>query len=81
MPDLGWGLDTFGDVPQDDSGTPTSHAAAIPQVVDEPIQVFQRFGAETPGFGTNGTGMKVAQHGRPLRVHLAGPINQEAESE
>src|SRR5882757_10201177 len=32
-----FGLDTFGDVPQDDSGTPVSYARAIRQVVDEAV--------------------------------------------
>src|SRR5438552_3059307 len=31
------GLDTFGDVPEDDSGTPVSYAKAIRQVVDEAV--------------------------------------------
>ncbi len=35
MQHLEFGLDTFGDVPQDDSGTPVSYATAIRQVVDE----------------------------------------------
>src|SRR5258707_1562581 len=34
MQHLEFGLDTFGDVPQDDSGTPVSYAAAIRRVVD-----------------------------------------------
>src|ERR1700752_356190 len=37
MTDLVLGLDTFGDVPEDDSGTPMSHAAAIRQVIDEAV--------------------------------------------
>jgi probable LLM family oxidoreductase len=37
MSDLVFGLDTFGDVPEDDSGTLLSHAAAIRQVVDEAV--------------------------------------------
>ncbi|WP_433378866.1 LLM class flavin-dependent oxidoreductase [Actinoplanes sp. CA-142083] len=37
MSDLVLGLDTFGDVPVDDSGVPVSHAAAIRQVVDEAV--------------------------------------------
>ena len=32
-----FGLDTFGDVPQDDTGKPFSYAAAIRQVVDEAV--------------------------------------------
>ena len=37
MSDLEFGLDTFGDVPEDDSGTLVSYAAAIRQVVDEAV--------------------------------------------
>jgi len=37
MSDLVFGLDTFGDVPEDDSGSPVSDAQAIRQVVDEAI--------------------------------------------
>src|SRR4051794_10667023 len=37
MEQLEFGLDTFGDVPQDDTGAPVSHAAAIRQVVDEAV--------------------------------------------
>ncbi|SCF27096.1 LLM class flavin-dependent oxidoreductase [Micromonospora chokoriensis] len=37
MSDVLFGLDTFGDVPQDDSGKLVSHAAAIRQVVDEAV--------------------------------------------
>src|SRR4051812_7137389 len=37
MEQLEFGLDTFGDVPQDDSGAPVSHARAIRQVVDEAV--------------------------------------------
>ncbi|GGL08412.1 oxidoreductase [Sphaerisporangium melleum] len=37
MSDLQFGLDTFGDVPEDDSGALVSHAAAIRQVVDEAV--------------------------------------------
>ncbi|WP_326565236.1 LLM class flavin-dependent oxidoreductase [Amycolatopsis rhabdoformis] len=37
MSDLVFGLDTFGDVPEDDSGTPMSYAAAIRHVVDEAV--------------------------------------------
>jgi probable LLM family oxidoreductase len=35
MSDLIFGLDTFGDVPVDDAGTPVSYARAIRQVLDE----------------------------------------------
>jgi probable LLM family oxidoreductase len=37
MSDLMFGIDTFGDVPEDDSGNLLSHAAAIRQVVDEAV--------------------------------------------
>jgi probable LLM family oxidoreductase len=37
MSDLVLGLDTFGDVPVDDSGVPVSQAAAIRQVIDEAV--------------------------------------------
>src|SRR5260370_17790275 len=37
MSDLVFGLDTFGDVPENDSGTLVSHGAAIRQVLDEAI--------------------------------------------
>lgn len=37
MSDLVFGIDTFGDVPEDDSGVLLSHAAAIRQVVDEAV--------------------------------------------
>ncbi|AWW41562.1 LLM class flavin-dependent oxidoreductase [Streptomyces cadmiisoli] len=37
MSDLTFGLDTFGDVPEDDSGTPVSDARAIRQVLDEAV--------------------------------------------
>lgn len=35
--DVLFGLDTFGDVPQDDQGRPVSYARAIRQVVDEAV--------------------------------------------
>ncbi|MEV4412564.1 LLM class flavin-dependent oxidoreductase [Catellatospora sp. NPDC049609] len=37
MSDLIFGLDTFGDVPEDDAGRPVSYAAAIRQVVAEAV--------------------------------------------
>ena len=37
MSDLRFGLDTFGDVPEDDSGALVSHAEAIRRVVDEAV--------------------------------------------
>jgi probable LLM family oxidoreductase len=41
MTDLVFGLDTFGDVSQDDAGKPVSYAAAIRQVVDEAVLADQ----------------------------------------
>src|SRR5215510_714772 len=41
MEHLEFGLDTFGDVPEDDSGAPVSYAAAIRQVVDEAVLADQ----------------------------------------
>jgi probable LLM family oxidoreductase len=41
MPELVLGLDTFGDVPVDDSGAPVSQAAAIRQVIDEAVLADQ----------------------------------------
>jgi probable LLM family oxidoreductase len=37
MSDVVFGLDTFGDVPEDDTGRPVSYAAAIRQVVEEAV--------------------------------------------
>ncbi|MEU2164160.1 LLM class flavin-dependent oxidoreductase [Streptomyces sp. NPDC019208] len=37
MDDLAFGLDTFGDLPLDDSGVPVSHGRAIRQVVAEAV--------------------------------------------
>lgn len=37
MQNIEFGLDTFGDVPMDDSGKPVSYARAIRQVVDEAV--------------------------------------------
>ena len=44
-------------------------------------RIVARARAKTPGLKTNGSGTKVEEHVRPLRVHAAGPINQEADSE
>src|SRR6185369_18059641 len=41
MPDLEFGLDTFGDVPEDDTGQPVSYADAIRRVVDEAVLADQ----------------------------------------
>jgi probable LLM family oxidoreductase len=45
-----FGLDTFGDVPQDDSGKPVSYAAAIRQVVDEAV-VADELGVDVIAIG------------------------------
>ncbi|MFI9615813.1 LLM class flavin-dependent oxidoreductase [Streptomyces sp. NPDC052023] len=41
MSELTFGLDTFGDVPLDDTGTPVSDARAIRQVLDEAVLAEQ----------------------------------------
>jgi probable LLM family oxidoreductase len=41
MPDPTFGLDTFGDVPEDDTGTPVSDARAVRQVLDEAVLADQ----------------------------------------
>jgi len=41
MSDLVFGLDTFGDVPEDDTGAPVSDARAIRQVLDEAVLADQ----------------------------------------
>ncbi|MBO1337208.1 LLM class flavin-dependent oxidoreductase [Streptomyces sp. VRA16 Mangrove soil] len=41
MSELLFGLDTFGDVPEDDSGRPVSYAQAIRHVVDEAVLADQ----------------------------------------
>jgi probable LLM family oxidoreductase len=50
MTDLILGLDTFGDVPVDGSGTPLSYAAAIRQVVDEAV-VADELGVDVIALG------------------------------
>lgn len=41
MSELIFGLDTFGDVPMDDSAVPVSHARAIRQLLDEAVLADQ----------------------------------------
>jgi probable LLM family oxidoreductase len=48
--DIEFGLDTFGDVPEDDTGTKLSHAAAIRQVVDEAV-LADRLGVDVIALG------------------------------
>lgn len=55
MSDLVFGLDTFGDVPSDESGAPVSYAAAIRQVVDEAVLADQ--------LGVDG--IALGEHHRP----------------
>lgn len=50
MSDLVFGLDTFGDVPVDDTGAPVSHAAAIRQVLDEAV-VADQIGVDAIALG------------------------------
>ncbi|GAA1516473.1 LLM class flavin-dependent oxidoreductase [Kribbella lupini] len=50
MTDLEFGLDTFGDVPQDDNGQLVSHAVAIRQVVEEAV-VADELGVDVIALG------------------------------
>ncbi|MBO3678714.1 LLM class flavin-dependent oxidoreductase [Streptomyces sp. NEAU-YJ-81] len=50
MSDLVFGLDTFGDVPEDDSGRPVSDARAIRQVLDEAV-LAEETGVEVIALG------------------------------
>ncbi|MFI8182365.1 LLM class flavin-dependent oxidoreductase [Actinacidiphila glaucinigra] len=50
MSDLVFGLDTFGDVPVDETGAPVSHAAAIRQVLDEAV-VADQIGVDAIALG------------------------------
>ena len=49
-PELEFGLDTFGDVPEDDNGTLLSYAAAIRQVVEEAV-LADRLGVDVIALG------------------------------
>lgn len=51
MSDLVFGLDTFGDVPEDDSGNRVSDARAIRQVVDEAVLAEQTGGVDVVALG------------------------------
>jgi len=55
MPDIVFGLDTFGDVPTDESGAPVSHARSIRQLVDEAV-LADRLGVDV---------FTVGEHHRP----------------
>lgn len=50
MTDIVFGLDNFGDVPEDDSGTLVTHAAAIRQVVEEAV-LADRLGVDVIALG------------------------------
>lgn len=50
MSELVFGLDTFGDVPNDDAGRPVSYARAIRQVVDEAL-VAEQTGVDVIALG------------------------------
>ena len=50
MSELVFGLDTFGDVPNDDAGQPVSYARAIRQVVDEAL-VAEQTGVDVIALG------------------------------
>ncbi|WP_432173510.1 LLM class flavin-dependent oxidoreductase [Streptomyces sp. Tue6028] len=50
MSDLVFGLDTFGDVPQDDAGIPVSDARAIRQVLDEAV-LAEQIGVDAVALG------------------------------
>ncbi|GAA5016845.1 LLM class flavin-dependent oxidoreductase [Streptomyces siamensis] len=50
MSDLVFGLDTFGDVPQDDAGIPVSDARAIRQVLEEAV-LAEQIGVDAVALG------------------------------
>ncbi|MGD1221995.1 LLM class flavin-dependent oxidoreductase [Streptomyces krungchingensis] len=50
MSDLVFGLDTFGDVPQDDAGIPVSDARAVRQVLDEAV-LAEQIGVDAVALG------------------------------
>ncbi|WP_435220358.1 LLM class flavin-dependent oxidoreductase [Streptomyces sp. Tue6028] len=50
MSDLVFGLDTFGDVPQDDVGIPVSDARAVRQVLDEAV-LAEQIGVDAVALG------------------------------
>ncbi len=54
MSDLLFGLDSFGDVPEDDAGALVTHAAAIRQVVDEAVRADEWKSTRSPSASTTG---------------------------
>src|SRR5689334_24256737 len=88
MPDLEFGLDTFGDVPEDDAGQPVSYAAAIRQVVDEAVladqlgvDVIALGGPPRPGFSVSTPETVLAGSApRSPRFRLASAVTVRVRS-
>lgn len=83
MSDLIFGLDTFGDVPQDDTGNPVSDARAIRQVVDEAVLAEQTGNVDVvalgehhrPEFAISSPETVLAGiAGRTERIHLSSGV-------
>jgi probable LLM family oxidoreductase len=82
MSDLVFGLDTFGDVPQDDSGVLVSDARAIRQVVDEAV-LAEQTGVDVVALGehhrpefaiSSPETVLAAIAGRTERIHLSSGV-------
>ncbi|AEV85531.1 luciferase [Actinoplanes sp. SE50] len=82
MTDVIFGLDTFGDVPQDDAGAPLSQAAALRRVVDEAVLADQ-LGVDVIALGehhrpeysiTSPETVLAAIAGRTERIRLASGV-------
>ena len=82
MSDLVFGLDTFGDVPQDDSGALVSDARAIRQVVDEAV-LAEQTGVDVVALGehhrpefaiSSPETVLAAIAGRTERIHLSSGV-------
>jgi probable LLM family oxidoreductase len=82
MSDLVFGIDTFGDVPEDDSGALLSHAAAIRQVVDEAV-LADELGVDVIALGehhrpeysiSSPETVLAGIAGRTSRIHLASGV-------
>ena len=82
MSDLVFGLDTFGDVPQDDSGLLVSDARAIRQVVDEAV-LAEQVGVDVVALGehhrpefaiSSPETVLAAIAGRTERIHLSSGV-------
>ena len=80
MTTLQLGLDTFGDVPEDDDGEPVSHAAAIRQVVDEAV-LADELGVDVialgehhrPEYSISTPGDRAGRHRHPHRRGSGSP--------